>query len=71
MHQFSNFDYLYALFILLFGVFMIVSPRTLMRGAKYDNESLKTEKWVKRLGIVFCLFAVGFAAYIYIRLSNA
>ncbi|MDR2956485.1 MAG: hypothetical protein LBV43_15540 [Prevotella sp.] len=71
MSHLSNFDYLYAALFLLFGIFMIVSPRTLMRGAKYDEESLKTEKWVKRLGIVLCIFAVGFAISLYIRLQNA
>lgn len=71
MHQYSNFDYLYALFMLLFGLVMIFSPRTLMRGAKYDEESLKTEKWVKWVGIGLSVFSVGFAIFIYIKLSNA
>jgi len=71
MYHYSTFDYLYAVFMLLFGLFMIFSPRTLMRGSKYDDDSEKTEKWVKRLGITLCVFAVGFAIFLYIKMSNA
>jgi hypothetical protein len=42
-----------------------------MRKAKYDEESLKTESWVKKLGIGLCVFSVGFAIYIFYKLNNA
>ena len=71
MQQYSNFDYLYALLTLVLALVMIFSPRTLMRGVKYDEESMKTEKWVKWVGIGISVFSIGFAIFIYIKLSNA
>jgi hypothetical protein len=55
----------------VFGIVMVSSPRSLMRKAKYDEESLKTESWVKKLGIGLCVFAVGFGIYIIYKLNNA
>lgn len=63
----SFYDYLYAIFGVLFGIFMIVSPRTLMRGAKYDEESLKTESWLKKVGIGLIIASIGLAIYLYLR----
>lgn len=71
MRHFTNIDFLYPVFMLIFGIVMITSPRSLMRKAKYDEESLKTESWVKKLGIALCIFSVGFAVYIYYKLNNA
>ncbi len=67
MH-YSNYDYLYAIFMLLFGIFMIASPRSLMRKAKYDEESLKTESWVKKSGIGLCVLAPLFALFVYFKM---
>jgi hypothetical protein len=71
MQTLSNYDYLYAIFMFAFGLFMIFSPRTLMRGSKYDEDSLKTEKWVKRLGIGLCVIGVIFGIWIYMSMKNA
>jgi hypothetical protein len=66
--QYSNWDYIYAVFMLIFGIFMIISPRSLMRKAKYDEESLKTESWVKKTGIGLCIMAPLFALFIYYKI---
>ncbi|MDR1715941.1 MAG: hypothetical protein ACK5KN_11810 [Dysgonomonas sp.] len=66
--QYSNWDYIYAVFMLIFGIFMIISPRSLMRKAKYDEESLKTESWVKKAGIGLCIMAPLFAFFIYYKI---
>ncbi|MDR1090759.1 MAG: hypothetical protein LBL79_06755 [Prevotella sp.] len=71
MQKFTNIDFIYPVFLLIFGIVMIFNPRTVMRKAKYDEESLKTESWVKKLGIGFCIFAVAFAVYMYFSLKNA
>lgn len=71
MRHLSNIDFLYPIFMFIFGIVMIMSPRSLMRKAKYDEESLKTESWVKKLGIGLCVFSVGFAIYIFYKLNNA
>ncbi|MDU1891866.1 MAG: hypothetical protein E6767_14355 [Dysgonomonas sp.] len=63
----SFYDYLYAIFGVLFGVFMIISPRTLMRGAKYDEESLKTESWVRKAGIGLIVISIGLAIYLFFK----
>jgi hypothetical protein len=57
--------------MLIFSIIMIMSPRSLMRKAKYDEEGLKTELWVRRLGIGLCIAAVGLGAYMIYKLCNA
>lgn len=69
MKQFSNYDYLYAVFMFLFGLFMIFSPGSLMRKAKYDEERIKTESWLKKTGIVLSVMAVLFGIYVYYKLN--
>ncbi|MDR0825443.1 MAG: hypothetical protein LBN74_10145 [Prevotella sp.] len=64
-------DFIYPVFMLIFGIVMIVSPRTFMRKAKYDEESLKTESLLKKLGIGLAVFAVLFAIYLSYKLYNA
>ena len=71
MRNFIYLDLLYPVFMFIFGIIMISSPRSLMRKAKYDEESLKTESWVKKLGIGLCVFAVGFRIYIFYKLKYA
>jgi hypothetical protein len=69
MQQYSNVDYIYAAFILLFGIFMIVSPETLIRKAKYDEERFKAESWIKKTGILFCILGICLGIYFYIELN--
>lgn len=69
MQQFSNFDYVYAIFILLFGLFMIFSPGSLARKVKYGEERVKAEAWIKKLGIGFCIAAPLFALFIYYKMN--
>lgn len=69
MHQYSNFDYLYAAFMLLFGIFMIVSPGSVIRKAKYDEERLRTESWIRKTGIALCVIAVGMGIFFYMKLN--
>lgn len=64
-------DFLYPVFLLILGIVMITSPRSLMRKAKYDEESIKTESWVKKLGYVVCIGAVGMAVYFFYKMNNA
>lgn len=68
MRQLTNIDLLYPIFMLILSIVMIVSPRSLMRKAKYDEESLKTESWVKKLGIALVVFAVGLGGYMIYKL---
>lgn len=63
----SNFDYAYAAFGLIFGIVMMASPRTFMRGAKYDEESIKAESFVKKAGAGLAVLAIFFAVYVYFR----
>ena len=63
----SNFDYLYAAIAIIVGIIMIANPRTFMRKAKYDEESLKTESLLKKLGIGLTVIGIAFAVYIYLR----
>lgn len=65
----SNFDYLYAIFGIIFGIIMIANPRMFMRNAGYDEESLRTESFMKKTGIVLILGCIGFAIYLYIKLN--
>lgn len=67
--RYTNWDYIYAVFMLLFGIFMIISPRSLMRKVKYDEEGLKTESWVKKAGIGLCIMAPLFAFFIYYKMN--
>ncbi len=71
MRQLTNIDLLYPIFMLVLGVVMILSPRSLMRKAKYDEEGLKAESWVKKLGIGLAVFAVGLGIYMIYKLNNA
>lgn len=71
MNKFSNFDYIYAAFLFVFGIVMIFNPRLVMRKVKYDEEGMKTEKWVKKAGIGLCVFAVALAGFFYYKLNNA
>jgi uncharacterized membrane protein YfcA len=71
MQKFSNIDFIYPAFLLVFGLVMMYSPRTMMRKAKYDEESLKTESWIKKLGIGLCVFAVAFGIFMYFNLKDA
>lgn len=64
-------DFVYPAFLLILGIVMIFSPRTLMRKAKYDEESMKTESWVKRLGIVLCIAGVAVGIYYFYKMNNA
>lgn len=66
--QSTNFDFLYPALIAIVGIVMIFSPRTFMRGAKYDEESIKTESWVKKTGIGLIIVGIGYAIYIYMGL---
>ncbi len=71
MQKFTNIDFMYPAFMLIFSLVMIFSPRTMMGRAKYDEESLRTESWIKKLGIGFGVFALAFAIFIYFNLKDA
>lgn len=64
-------DFIKPVFFLLLGLVMIFSPRTLMWKAKYDEEGLRTESWVKKLGIIMCIISVAVAIYYFYTMSNA
>lgn len=63
----SKIDIIYAIIGLIIGLVMIISPRTFMYKAKYDEEGLKTESWTKKLGIALAILSVGFGIYIMLR----
>lgn len=65
----TNFDYAYPVLIIILAIVMIVNPRTFMRKAKYDDESLKTEKIIKKIGIVLIALAIGQAIYFYYKMN--
>lgn len=49
---------MYYIGIALFGVVMIASPRTFLGRAKFDEESIKTELFIKRIGIGVVIFGI-------------
>lgn len=63
----TNFDYIYAALGVIIGLVLIKSPRIVMRGAKYDEEGMKTESLVKKMGIGLIVMAIGLAIYLYVR----
>lgn len=65
--QLSNFDFIYSGLAILLGIIMIASPRTLMRGANYDEESLKTESLVKKLGVAVIVLGIILGVYLFLR----
>lgn len=67
MKQLSDIDYIYAIIGIIIGIIMIASPRTFMRKAKYDEESLKTESLLKKMGIVIIILGIVFGVVIYTR----
>ena len=67
MKGLSNIDYIYSIAMIIVGIVMISSPRTFMGRAKYDEDSLKTEKFLKIMGIVIMLLSVVFAGFIFFR----
>ncbi|WP_165021133.1 hypothetical protein [Dysgonomonas sp. ZJ279] len=67
MTQLSDIDYIYAAIGVIVGIIMIFSPRTFMRGAKYDEDSLKTESFLKKIGIAVIILGIVFAIIIYTR----
>ena len=71
MPKFNNFDYLYAVFMVIFGIVMFFSPRSVMRHAKYDEEGIKTENMVKKLGIGLAIFGIAFGIFIYYKMNHA
>lgn len=64
-------DFAKPIFLLILGLVMIFSPRTVMWKAKYDEEGLRTEAWVKKLGIIMCLVGVSIAIYYFYKMGNA
>lgn len=71
MNKFAIIDFIYPVFFFIFGIVMILSPRTMMRKAKYDEESLKMESWIKKFGVGFCVFAIAFAVFMFFNLKDA
>ncbi len=67
--MYSSIDYLYAAFVLLFGIIMIASPGSLIRKAKYDEERVKTESWIRKTGIVLCVIGVLMGIHFYVKLN--
>lgn len=63
----SKIDIIYAIIGVIIGLVMIASPRTFMYKAKYDEESLKTESWTKKLGIALTILSIGFGIYIIVK----
>ncbi|WP_029903179.1 hypothetical protein [Prevotella sp. 10(H)] len=66
---YSNWDFIYPVFMLIFGIVMILSPRTFMRKAKYDEDSVKAESWVKKAGIGLAIMAPLLAFFIYYKMN--
>lgn len=61
-------DYIYAVSLCIVGILLIASPRTFMgRGAGYTEESIKTEKLVKYLGIGLIIISIVVAGLIFFR----
>ncbi|MBB4037594.1 hypothetical protein GGR21_003514 [Dysgonomonas hofstadii] len=69
MNQISNIDYIYPVFMLLFGLFMIFSPGTFIRKVGYNEERTKAEKWLKWTGIGLCVFAPLLAGFFYYKMN--
>lgn len=69
MHQYSNLDFIYAAFMFLLGIFMIVSPGSVIRKAKYDEERLKTESWIRKTGIVLSIIGVLMGIFFYTKMN--
>lgn len=63
----SNFDFVYAVLAVVLGILLIANPRALMRGAKYDEESLKTESLMKKIGIAIIALGVILAVYLFLQ----
>lgn len=64
-------DFAKPIFLLILGLVMIFSPRTLMRKAAYDEEGMKTESWVKKTGIILSIVGVAIAIYYFYQMGNA
>lgn len=64
-------DFVKPIFMLIFGLVMIFSPRSLMWKAKYDEEGVKAESWVKKIGIILCVAGIAIAIYYIYKMSNA
>lgn len=65
--ELTGIDYIYSVAMAIVGIIMISSPRTFMGRAKFDEDSLKTEKLLKIVGIVIVVLSVVFAGFIYFR----
>lgn len=65
--ELTGIDYIYSVAMAIVGIIMISSPRTFMGRAKFDEDSLKTEKLLKIVGIVIVILSVVFAGFIYFR----
>ena len=65
----TNFDYIYPILEIILGIVMIITPRTFMRKAQYDEESLKTEKLVKKAGIGLIILGVGLGIYLFYKMN--
>jgi len=69
MNQYSNLDYLYPAFLLIFGLIMIFSPGSFVRKVGYNEERVKAEKWLRVIGVALCIFAPIMAYYFYTKLN--
>lgn len=67
--KYTIYDVLYPICLFLFGIFMIVSPRSLMRKAKYDEEGLKAERWLKYTGIGLCAVSLLLGIYFIYKMN--
>ena len=65
--ELSNIDYIYAVAIGIVGIMLIANPSTFMGRAKYDENRVKTESLLKKVGIGLIVFAAIFAGAIYFR----
>ncbi len=69
MNKITVLDYLYPLFMFLFGLFMIFSPGTFIRKVGYNEERIKAEKWLKYTGIALCIMSPFLAYYFYTEIN--
>ena len=62
-----DFDYLYALGIVVLGIVMMTSPESFLGRAKYNDDRVKTESFLKKTGIVIIICGLVFAVFVFLR----
>lgn len=63
----STMNIIYFVTIAIFGLVMVFSPHTFMGRAKYSDGSEKTQKLIKKVGIVIIVVQVILIIYTLVR----